>query len=157
MNSDGTNQTKITNLKQHSRTSSWSGDGKKIIFTSATNDNKNHADIYEINIDGTNLKQITNTKDEDERTVIYLSDENSIMFDSNTQSGQDSIYTMNLDGTSKVKISTVSGSWGPALSPDKNYFVYSLSGKLLIADKAGKTVKELPVESYDVGSPSWGK
>lgn len=57
MNSDGTNQTRLTNNKTSEANPKWSPDSTKIAFT--FNDFTN-PEIYIINADGTNLLNITN-------------------------------------------------------------------------------------------------
>lgn len=157
INVDGSNKTKLTDLKQYVLYSAWSADGQKIIFSSSKVPS-GAADLYEINVDGTGLIQITNTPDEDERNASYLPGDKEIIFDSGYERTTYYIYTMNLDGSNRIKLEAVPAfSWAPALSPDGKYFVYAGNGKLFVADMTGKTITELPVESYDVGYPSWGK
>ncbi len=157
INVDGSSKTKLTDLKQNVLYSAWSPNGQKIVFSNSKEPSGN-ADLYEVNVDGTGLTQITNTPDEDERNASYLPGAKQIIFDSGNERLSYYIYTMNLDGSNLVKLENVPVfSWGPALSPDGKYFVYASSGKLFVADMTGKTITELPVNSYDVGYPSWGK
>ncbi|MCP4216057.1 MAG: hypothetical protein GY765_15505, partial [bacterium] len=58
MNADGTGQTIITKNTVHDRSPSWSPDGARIVFLSYR-DSK--IELYIIDVNGTNLKQLTYT------------------------------------------------------------------------------------------------
>ncbi len=80
-------------------------DGEKILFSWKKNRNDNHH-IYEINIDGTGLKQLTFLKDVDDVHPLYLPDD-CIVFSSDRElkyvpcnrHRQFNIYRMNADGS----------------------------------------------------------
>ncbi|HDR3890873.1 TPA: PD40 domain-containing protein, partial [Bacillus cereus] len=57
MNTDGSNQTRITNSPGNNIDPSWSPDGQKIAFTSTRDGN---GEIYVMNTDGSNQTNITN-------------------------------------------------------------------------------------------------
>jgi TolB protein len=57
MNSDGTNQQRLTFDLQNNLTPSFSPDGTKIAFTSLRSGN---AEVYTMNLDGSGILQVTN-------------------------------------------------------------------------------------------------
>src|SRR5262249_3205389 len=58
MNSDGTNQTRLTSDAAKDWYPTWSSDGTKIYFDSQRT---GHDEIFQMNADGSNVIQITNT------------------------------------------------------------------------------------------------
>ena len=92
MNIDGTN---LTDLGQGNRPK-WSFDSKTIVYMIAEDDGYNFtaSDIYTINPDGTQKKNITNTPDKIEMNPCFSPDGKSIVFDEYTNS---SIYLMNIE------------------------------------------------------------
>ncbi|VVB78549.1 Protein TolB [uncultured archaeon] len=60
MNSDGTEQKRLTTNNEWDCYPSWSPDGKKIAFVSDREDNR--VEIYTMNPDGTEVKRLTKSK-----------------------------------------------------------------------------------------------
>ncbi len=60
MNSDGSNQTRLTNNSAFDRDPQWSPNGEKIVFTSDMSPS-DFVDIYTMNPDGSNLTKLTNS------------------------------------------------------------------------------------------------
>ena len=64
MNSDGSNQTLLTNNIGHNIFPAWSPDGKRIIFSSSNRETKTHGAllegtfVYTMNADGSNLTKV---------------------------------------------------------------------------------------------------
>ncbi len=116
VNSDGTEEHAVTEIRQYRAAQpDWSPDGKKIVFVS------NHigtSQIYSINIDGSDLKQISNLAN----PIIprWSPDGTRIAFaiwqsDSNDLIG---MYTMDVDGNNLVQVAkyplrVTSLEWSP--------------------------------------------
>lgn len=66
MNTDGTNQQRLTNNSTISTDPAWSPDGTKIAFISYKGSNR---EIYVINADGTNQKRLTDNLAYDQHPV----------------------------------------------------------------------------------------
>lgn len=90
----------------------WSPDGSQILFSSMAG---RHRDLFVINPDGSNLRNITNTPSFDEFALDWSPDGRRITFQSSAMGGWD-IYVMGLDGTDLMQLTTheandVSPSW----------------------------------------------
>ncbi len=59
MNEDGSGKKQLTNLNENCMRPKWSPDGKQIAFTGRKKGMRNN-DIYLVNMDGANLRQLTN-------------------------------------------------------------------------------------------------
>lgn len=91
-----TNGTNIRQIHQGGVNVAWSPDGSKIAFATAAEGEGPR--IYVINVDGTNLKEIT---DEGGDTPCWSPDGSKIVY-TNTKYGE--IWIMNPDGTDKRKL-----------------------------------------------------
>jgi Tol biopolymer transport system component len=103
----------------------WSPDGSRIVFV-------HQDDIWTIKADGTELTQLTSTKDIAEGLPSYSDDGKSIVFVSNEahQQGQTesyNVFVMNADGSSKTQVTELAcwNSW-PIVTQTGLYF---LSGR----------------------------
>ncbi|HEY9594453.1 MAG TPA: DPP IV N-terminal domain-containing protein [Spirochaetia bacterium] len=103
----------------------WSPDGTHIVFV-------HQDDIWSIKADGTELTQLTSTKDIQEGLPSYSADGKSICFVSNEahQQGETesyNVFVMNVDGSNKTQVTELNcwNSW-PLLTQDGLYF---LSGR----------------------------
>jgi len=115
MAADGTDVQRLTNLPDTYDTSPFvSPDGTKIVFSSQV-EAANEGDIYVMDIDGGNLRRLTNTValnyapswSPDGSQIIFVSD----------RDGNHNIYVMNADGTDQRALTTDPGedttpSWG---------------------------------------------
>ncbi|MBQ7984377.1 MAG: PD40 domain-containing protein, partial [Bacteroidales bacterium] len=106
---------------------SVSPDGKKVLYTVTYYDiekNKGNAEVYIMDADGGNVKQLTQTKNS-EFNVIFNPQGDKIGFI--YADGDDvNIYEMNLDGTSRKKISDLKDGdlEGFSYAPDGKHIVY---------------------------------
>jgi Tol biopolymer transport system component len=90
----------------------WSPDGSQILFSSMAG---RHRDLFIIDADGTNLRNVTNSQSYDEFALDWSPDGTRIAFQSSAEGGWD-IYVMNLDGTDLQRLTNheandVSPSW----------------------------------------------
>lgn len=106
-----------------------SPDGKKIAFTLTYEDieeNKGNAEIYIVNIDGTEMRRLTKTAGS-ENNLQWLDEGNGIAFlrhDDETNATQ--LFKINADGAGEARLSKVeNGIECFKISPDQSKIIYS--------------------------------
>jgi Tol biopolymer transport system component len=122
MNADGSNVRYLVSLTARgdleiieALSISWSPDGSKIVFSS---DYQGNFDIFTINKDGSNLRNITNTDNNEEALADWSPDGIYITFISIDENGREQIYIMNKDGSGREKVTNYQfNSGNPAWSP----------------------------------------
>jgi hypothetical protein len=102
MNSDGTNQTRLTNNTAQDSDASWSPDGAKIVFDSYRNGN---FDVFVMNPDGTGQVALTNNAD-DEGQPAWSPDGKKIAYTRGKFNDLPTfeIYVMRSDGSNQVRL-----------------------------------------------------
>jgi dipeptidyl aminopeptidase/acylaminoacyl peptidase len=104
-----------------------SPDGKTILYGVSyysVEQNKSNRDLYTITIDGSNLKQITNTK-KGEYAAVWHKNGKKIAFMS-IASGTMQLWEMNPDGTARIQITNIAGGiTGFKFSPDMKHILYT--------------------------------
>lgn len=117
MNADGSDKINLTNDSNFSFSPQWSPDGTKIVFTRGSGENTG---TYVMNADGSNLLRVT------ER--IYPEFDWSPDGTKFVYEWEFEIYTVNVDGTNTVRITTNNLYEGmPEFSPDGSKIVYLCS------------------------------
>lgn len=119
MNTDGTNQTRLTANAANDESPRWSPDGSRIVFQS-DRDNPfcGVADIYVMNQDGSGQARLTSEANDDSAPV-WSPDGTKIAFQSARNGTNYQVYVMNADGNGQVNISNSSANDGqPSWSPD---------------------------------------
>lgn len=103
----------------------FSPDGTKVIFSSPST---GHGDIYTIDIDGSNHKRLTMSKDY-EGEPIYSPDGSKICYvRENRYKGHSQIYIMDIDSNNQKKLTTnlkYSHSCSFSFSPDSKQIVFN--------------------------------
>ena len=101
MNTDGTNQTRLTSHAAHDYEPVFSPDGLSIIFTSERDGNR---EIYIMNNKGLNLNNLSNNS-ADDWNPRYYPDNRKIIFQSLRDGPSNwEIYMMKLDGTGQTNL-----------------------------------------------------
>ena len=136
---DGENVVRLTNNEYYDAEVSISPNGKKILFGRQIN---GHMDLWKMNIDGTDEKQITFTPEWQEGGAFYMGDNETIIFRAwkKSEEGQRSlpmtIFTIKDDGSDLTQITHNDGTnWAPFPAPDGKHFVF---------------VKVLPPHNYEI-------
>ncbi|NWJ50854.1 MAG: S9 family peptidase [Bacteroidetes bacterium] len=118
---------------------SVSPDEKKVLYSVTYFDisqNKSNRELFIMNIDGSNKKQLTHTQT-NESGAVWTPNGKKIAFMS-SESGTNQLWEMNLDGDDRKMISNVNdGITGFLYAPDSKKILYTKEVK------AGKTVKDL--------------
>lgn len=120
-------------------------------------ENKTNRELFTMNLDGTDQKQITKTK-ESEQNAIWVKNDSKIAFLS-TESGSSQIWEMDPDGTNRLQISDIDGDISAfSYSPDgtKILFVKNIPFGEKTTDlypdlkkASGKIVEDLMYKHWD--------
>lgn len=132
----------------------WSPDGTKIVFQS---DRSNSADIWVMDYDGSNVKQLTSNLSLD----LYSSwspDSKSVVFYS-SRTGNNEIWAIDVDGTN-IRQLTNNLSWdgNPAWGPDGRIaFTSTRTGNLTIflMEADGSNLVQLTMGEGNSDTPAW--
>ena len=118
IDADGTNLVRITD--KSTLTPCWSPDGKKLTIVMGSDGFglTDAADIYSVNVDGTDLRNLTQMRAKYDRPA-WSPDGSKIVFASNRFGNWD-IYMMNADGSDQVRLTDSSSDerkpvWSPFL------------------------------------------
>ena len=121
MNSDGTNQIRLTNNTATDALASFSPDGSRIVFDSNRDGNR---EIYVMNADGTNQTRLTTNLADDAHPAFSV-DGSRITFTSNRDNNPE-IYVMNVDGSSQTQLTNhKAADFGASFSPDGSEIVFT--------------------------------
>jgi TolB protein len=156
MDSNGANQTRLTNNSTLDASPAWSADGTKIAFTSARDGNN---EIYKMNADGTGQTRLT-TNAVDDVTPSWSPDGTKIYFATN-RDGNFEVYQMNQDGTSPTRITNHAAlDSQPVMSPngDKIAFLTNRDGnfEIYLMNPNGSSPQNITQSSQSESEPNWG-
>ncbi len=125
---NGENVIRLTHNKYYDAEVSVSPDGKKILFTRSIDSKCN---LWVMDVDGTNERQITFTDEWQEGGSFYLNDSETIIYrawerKNEGQRGMPmTIFTIKDDGTDQKQITHDNGTnWAPHPAPDGDHFAF---------------------------------
>jgi dipeptidyl aminopeptidase/acylaminoacyl peptidase len=160
MNSDGSEPTRITNVKDGDACGpAWSHDGKRIAFHAfaLTNPPRNPR-IWVMNADGSGQKKLTDHG----LDPAWSPDDRQIAFASNQEGGTFQIYSMSADGTNVKRLTKDKGeASNPAWAPDGQAIAYSGAAEgdrraLFLMAKDGSDPRRLAFSKHqDFCFPAW--
>lgn len=120
MNSDGLNQTNLTNNPAWDMHPTWSPDGSKIAFVSDRAENRQ---IYIMNADGSNPIKVTSSIYAE--NPDWSGNENKIVFARYFGGSDRDIYIMNADGSGQTRLTNDSKSYFPSWSSDGSKIAFT--------------------------------
>jgi TolB protein len=128
---NGANEQALTNFIHPTRTvnstwPNWSKDGSKVIFIS--NKDTTKMNIYTINVNASNLQNITNSNVVNNWGAALSPNGQKIVYYASV-GGNVQIFVINTDGTNKTQLTNFTGSFSivsgdPVWSPDGNYIAF---------------------------------
>lgn len=125
---DGGNVVRLTNNEQYDAEIGISPDGTIILFSRQTD---GMVDLWTMNPDGTDQKQITFTPDWQEGGAFIMEDNKTILYrawkksEEANKSKDMHLFTVEVDGENMKQITHKSGThWAPFPAPDGDHFAY---------------------------------
>ena len=125
---DGGNVVRLTNNEQYDAEIGISPDGTTILFSRQT---EGMVDLWTMNPDGTDQKQITFTPDWQEGGAFIMADNKTILYRAwkKSEEGNESkdmhLFTVDVDGENMKQLTHKSGThWAPFPAPDGEHFAY---------------------------------
>src|SRR5437660_10072766 len=121
MDTDGTNQVRLTNNATNDESPRWSPNNSRVVFQSDRDNPFSGAfDIYVMNADGSGQTRLTSDPNDD-RAPVWSPDGSRIAFQSLRNGANYQVYVMNADGSNQVNISNDGfNDTQPSWSPDGN-------------------------------------
>lgn len=135
MKIDGTDQTRLTNNNAYDAYGSWSPDGTKIVYNS---NREGNYDLHIMDANGKNDINITKSSSVD-RQPVWSPDGKKIAFFSSKSREDFGIYTINIDGSNKTKLTD-----GLDTHPR-----WSLDGNRIIFDRRENNINYIYVMKKD--------
>lgn len=141
-NTDGTELVNLTNTVGYDAEGSYSADGSQILFASNReafhrdlslaeqklfdDDNSYFMDLYIMNADGSNVRQLTFSPGYDGGPFFSPDNQQIVWRRFNPDGNSAEIWTMNVDGSNQRQL-TADGmvDWGPYFHPSGDYIIYS--------------------------------
>lgn len=161
ISADGTQLRQLTPSNMRSIRPIWFPDGNAILFVGSSGDSFN---LFRINTDGSNLQQLTSYggstyTDYAAKPGAINAASGKIAYHTN-RDGDFEIYTMNLDGSGKTRITSQAGNdTAPVFSPDGAAIAFESNRdgaqEIYIMDADGGNARKLIAASSDLFMPQF--
>ncbi len=161
MDYDGSNAIKVTSRFQHAMSPAWSSDGKRLVFTAVTKNNKNvrNHNLFAYDLGTGKISMLSNRKGINSGAVYSPVGKAQLAL---TMSFPGNAEIFLMDPSSKV-VQRLTNSFGldvdPSWSPDGKWlaFVSDRSGRPMVykMESSGANVQRLTYAGYYNATPSW--
>ena len=138
---EGATQTRLG--PEDSYSPSWSDDGEQVVFVASSGESEMEysEDIYVMNADGSNVRQVTDTRAY-ESSPSFFPDGETIAFARYSNRNGSDIFTIKLDGSGITKLTDDPGFYeeSVAISPDGqriDFSRYGRSSEIFVMDADG--------------------
>jgi TolB protein len=123
-NIDGSNMKCLTDAPEYNAEGSYSSDGKQIVFCSKRD---GHLNLYIMDADGSNVRQLTKTKDCYNGGPFFSPDNKRVIFRADRDKKDAlQLYVINADGTEERRLTNNDGvNWCPYWHPNSKHIIYS--------------------------------
>src|SRR5690606_33213247 len=132
----------------NARDAKWSPDGTQLAFSNIVDSS---LDIFVINADGSNLRQVTNY-DRSEILPSWSPDGSRIAFQG-FMDGTDWSHAVNTDGTDRVALNP---GWRPSWAPDGAHIAFvRITGELALVNPDDGQVRVIAGAPHHMSSLAW--
>ena len=169
MDADGGNQQNLTNDPNSDGSPSWSPDGKRIVFTSKRDGNRENYEIYVMDADGNNRQRLTDNDfydthpswSPDGERIAFMSWRDGHFIGEFGLSSE--IYVMDADGKNTRRLTNNrKRDSSPSWSPDGKWIVFAADRKgddvnyeIYVMDADGNNQRRLTNNRLHDTAPSW--
>jgi WD40 repeat protein len=156
MQSDGSNQVRLTRNTAEDYAPAYSSDGNKLVFNS---DIDGDMELYIMNHDGSNVTKLTDNEKFD-CCASWSPSNLQLVYNANGVNGPQDIFLIDADGTGIKNLTNHPGEdWAPVWSPDgtKIAFYSSRSGQteIYVMNLDGSELHNLTKHPADDWKPEW--
>ena len=139
---------------------SWSPDGKQLVFTvgnSPTGEPANSRALFVVNVDGSDLRQLTPWSLNAGDRLDWSPDGNLILFRAPAKNDRGNLYTIKPDGSGLKQLThypgnvVVTGSF----SPDGKWITFAKSANVVVMRADGTGVRQI-TKGVSAWAPDWG-
>ena len=149
---DGSNQRRVVDGLANCCDLAWSPDGQELAFSIYNSDS--FLDIYTIDINGSNLTNITNNPTSHDTKPSWSPDGSRIAFASKRVADREQIFLMNSDGTGQTLVPTDPSRLAayPSWSSTGLSLLFSMNAEIYVVNTDGTGLTKI----FDAGThPNW--